>query len=67
MEAGWEEACRGPDTLNQGNAERKQQQLAGAPMLKWLFRSLHQQHLTEAVLLGLLLKVIDVVGTANSQ
>lgn len=51
MEAGGEEACRGPDTLNQGNADPMQQQLAGAPMLKWLLSSPEQECFTEAILL----------------
>lgn len=51
MEAGREETCPGPDTLNQGNADRIQQQLAGDPVLKWLFISLEQKHFTEAILL----------------
>lgn len=51
MEAGREEACPGPDTLNQGNAEHIQQQLAGDPMLKWLFSSLEHERFTEAILL----------------
>lgn len=51
MEAGRQEACRGPDTLSQGNADHIQPHLDGDPMLKWLFSSLEQEQCSEAILL----------------